>query len=679
MPAFYPPLASTTSVPIPSASSPDSFVHLNFFLTFEDGEDSSGSWEIWTDLPQFDNQGNVITQPGEWRAATFTPYQDITQLSPNGVKQNGQSSTPTIHVQALSNYPTATPSPETLFLTAVVPAAINNSYSYTFRHNTEGGETHWLGGVGGNGFIKLEDGEVEVTNEPLTAGSWSHKPQSLEKLEWRGVGIDLINDKIPRISTLPSETATSPTIALLEATPALHLTPFSKISSSSSSIFPKPSVHNLAVVGSLSTPLTVPASATSPSTSNSTSANYGLAVNSPLHGAVAAALKASKIDQSRVRLGKVSGDDDVTALLVSAGDEKPVSNHLVLYAPYASRSRQVTINVPEALDRTPLAVISSSSSPVYLPGQGDRKVDIHLDAGAVAEVLRLSEFIEVRGAGSVDSIWISAPDATAYEIGEEELDLPKDKLAQAANLAPTRETPSHASSDTIQAIVVASDGENGLTEEDDEDDTTVVETAPTEEGWFFHFIGRFFVNIWHLLLSAFRSKAVPDTDAQDPTTDSDDDTERFETQTPADADEKTPLLDTLSRATSSTAYSPLISPSSEASSKTITKPSENLTTLSKLISANDDNTDVNLPVTNTVKIRSYAQLTFNHPSPFQLYLPPGTKGAQDKLRFALKTKEASKWDDVVPKFIEKEEKCVELLVEGGEGQGKEWQVQIEHV
>ncbi|KAK8843421.1 hypothetical protein IAR55_007078 [Kwoniella newhampshirensis] len=679
MPTFHPPLACTTSVPIPAATSTDSFVHLNFFVTFKSQEDSSGSWEIWTDLPRLDDQGRVIAEPGEWRAETFNLYQDVSLLEQEGDDSDGHLASPTVHLEALDAHPSAAKNPKTLYLSATVPASVDTSYSYTFRHVTEGGDIQWLGGVGGNGFIKLENGEVEVKEEPLTAGQWANNPSNLEKLDWRGVGIDLMGEKAPQISLVPSETAFSPTIALLEATPALHITPFSKISSSSSSLFPKPSTHHLAMVSSLS-PLLFRASAILPSADSSQDAAYGLAIGKSLQDAVNAAFNKSKVDQSRIRLGKVFGKstakDDVVAIFSCTGEDRPVSTHLIVHAAHSSKSRDISVALPDTFDSAAFAVLApSSTSAMYIPGGLSRELHFHFDAGATTQSLRLADFVEIRGAGSDDSIWICVPDAKVYEIGEEEMDLPKHSLG-GTSLALADDVSSQVGSDTTQTTLSVPERETmDPKDAGEEDEGSAVGTdSSAEGGWFFRFIGRFFVNFWHFLLAAFRSKSStkPDTIESD-----DEPEERFETQTPVD--ERTPLLDsvTLSRTTSSTAYSPMISPASETATKPAVKLSKNLNTLSKLIASNA--ADEELPVANSVKIRSYAQLTFDHPSPFKFFLPPGTKDAHDKLRFAFKAKGEATWEDVVPTMIDNEGSCVELVVAGGDGAGTEWEVRVEHI
>lgn len=177
MPVFNPPLGRETTIPL-STSDHDRFVHLSFTLAFELGEDASGSWELWTDIPNVNDQGQLTTGPGEWRAVPFAPIQSI--LSTGDDHETDASSNEGL-VITLPPAPSASilPIDHTLIAEMVVPANIA-SYFYTHRRVMESGETHWLGNGGDNGVVRV------LECETLT--------KHVERKEWKGIGIELRDD-----------------------------------------------------------------------------------------------------------------------------------------------------------------------------------------------------------------------------------------------------------------------------------------------------------------------------------------------------------------------------------------------------------------------------------------------------------------------------------------------------
>jgi hypothetical protein len=175
MPTFNPPLARETSVPVKSDDH-DRFVHLSFTLLFEVGEDASGSWELWTDIPNVNDQGELTTGPGEWRAVRFEARQPPVTVGGNASPQQDKNS---ITLPPTPITPPVLPVDPTLLAEMVIPAH-NASFSYTYRRVLQSGETQWLGNGGDNGIVRVFENE---TASPL-----------IQDKEWKGVGIELKED-----------------------------------------------------------------------------------------------------------------------------------------------------------------------------------------------------------------------------------------------------------------------------------------------------------------------------------------------------------------------------------------------------------------------------------------------------------------------------------------------------
>ena len=176
MPVFNPPLGRETTIPL-SSTDHDRFVHLSFTLAFELGEDASASWELWTDIPDINDDGHLVTGPGEWRAVPFAPIQS-TQVINDGQASTSDASNKEGLVITLHPALTTPPLPidHTLIADMVVPAN-NASYFYTHRRVMGSGETHWLGNGGDNGVVRVL--ECEATSKHV------------ERKEWKGIGIEL--------------------------------------------------------------------------------------------------------------------------------------------------------------------------------------------------------------------------------------------------------------------------------------------------------------------------------------------------------------------------------------------------------------------------------------------------------------------------------------------------------
>lgn len=184
MPSYNPPLASETHIPI-SSSDANRFVHLHFTLSFEPTEDASGTWELWTDIADVNPDGQVVTQPGEWRSVDFIPSSKQL-IIPNGHGHGSHDdydatdeSGTTIKLVSTPIIPSTPPACTELVADMIVPAH-NTSYAYTYRRVTTSGETHWLGNGSDNGVVRVFEGE-KIPPQP-------------QVVEWEGVGIELLEN-----------------------------------------------------------------------------------------------------------------------------------------------------------------------------------------------------------------------------------------------------------------------------------------------------------------------------------------------------------------------------------------------------------------------------------------------------------------------------------------------------
>ncbi|WVW79201.1 hypothetical protein I302_101167 [Kwoniella bestiolae CBS 10118] len=687
MPAFHPPLAHTSHVPIPTTSS-HPYVQLNFFATFADEEDTAGSWELWTDLPKLDDQGNIITQPGEWRAAQFQPYLSPTPHSNGHAHTNGDLTTPVVHVKAFEGYPSAPHNPKTFYLSIVVPASIGQESSYTYRHVTPSGETHWLGGMGGNGFIKLDGRETEAQSEGPRAGAWSDAIDRVDDIGWHGIAVELQKSKgaiRPVITTLPSSSQLSAQLALLTATQPLHSSTFSNPTATPTPILPSAAIQHLSIAGG-SFPFDV--SPFSPVPSATDELFYGLTTGSSSVEALTAAFKAAKAKQERFHLAEVSGSKEAIAAIFmsSHGQTQLEQDFLIIHAPSLASPVDINITLPcDTIDSVPIALLANSSNSIAYLSQfdsktGNRKIHLHLDQGSIAEVIQLAEFIELRGSGGDDPVWICAPDAINVEFGEEEISQPEFTATSAPISAYTEVTPvkirDEEVENTSKPLLVT---EDHAPSSHDERSSIPPPPQPSHGWWLFRFIGRFFVNIWELLLWPFRSNpAITEGSQQN----DQGGTDQEDTATDLPANERTPLLSSqnMSRETSSssTAFDPLATPFSVTELKPKYPTDGSVTPVGHQPSPNLNE----LPTINSVRIRSYAQMTFTHLPPFRFVLPPNSVDITSRLRFTVKEKAAMQWEEVEPHFKVQEDltKCQELIVQGRNGTGgTDWEVQVDRI
>ncbi|OXB36446.1 hypothetical protein J007_03817 [Cryptococcus neoformans] len=629
MPTFHPSINHIKSVHV-SPLARDGYVHLNFFATFNNHDLSSdltpehGHWEIWTDIPFLDSQGNPPAYPGEWRSQQFKPFKTFSD------EPNGHAASSTDRGSGLMLKPVSLPEPAklltTLHLVLVTPAEPNRSYSYTFRYVYPDGQISWQSGVGGNGIVNLKEADTSPDRTKIRSGSsWPpthNASEDNDSWEWRGIGVTLQQSGEravkPQIQPLPPQRAVEQTFALLHGPPTPHLSSFSHLSPTRLPIPTKAPTSYLAVIGHPDSPL-IQMGLRPMDSHKGKPASYALGVDSSPTEVLREAVKASKGDQSHLIVAEVKEKDslskDVGALIYHSGKDEPEKSYLIVDAVHSYHPRDITVIIPESFASTaPLAVISDYSSvpPLYIPNSNStdiskpREIPIYIQPGAAAEALRLVEFIQLRSSETDNSsVWICAPDGINYEVGEEEIEaeptnpmenkayfsMPKDAVTPAVIVPPVD------GAHTPQTELAGPDGISSVANH----------SSKPDDGrwWIFKAISRFFSTIWNFILFPFRSRSTSliqgaGNDAK------------------SGNNERTPLLDPgLSHPISDT---PSTSQGTSSFSDPIT------------------------PLPHTVTITSYVCFTFDHPAPFQFLLPPASNTLLGNLTFTSKQKAADSWN-----------------------------------
>lgn len=545
MPTFHPSIDHIKSVYL-SPRAKDGYVHLNFFATFN-GQDLSsdltseqGHWEIWTDIPFLDSQGNSPAHSGEWRSQQFKPFKPFTDEANGHATSTDRSSGLTLKPITL---PEPAPLATTLHLALVIPAEPNRSYSYTFRYVYPDGQISWQSGVGGNGIVNLKEADTSPEQTKIRSGpKWPplhDAHQGSDAWEWRGIGVTLeqsgeqyvLTDSRtrkllltqnysavkPQIQPLPPQKTVEQTFALLHGPPTPHLSSFSHLSPTRLPQPTKAPTSYLAIVGHPNSPL-VQMGLQPLASLKGVPASYALGVDSPPSEVLREAVKASEADQSQLIVTNVKEKDslskDVGALIYLSGKDEPEKSYLIVDAVHSYHPRDITVVIPEAFaSRTPFAVISDSSPtpPLYIPESIDtsktREIPIHIQRGAAAEVLRMVQFIQLRTSETDNpSVWICAPDAIDYEFGEEEIETKPRKPVE-------NETYFSLPKDASASVVVPPvDGsvhtpQTELTKPDSISSVASNSSKPDDgRWWIFKAISRFFSTIWNLIMSPFRSK-----------------------------------------------------------------------------------------------------------------------------------------------------------------------------
>ena len=173
MPTFHPSLGSTIFVRHTSTSDDDSFAHITFHAKYAADEDRSGLWQVWTNLPLLDEQGESFFSVGEWHAMTLSEPVNNKPLSEN---QHHRTTALELHASHSA--------PNDIILTAagVIDATILRAYSFTFRRVFGNGDVHWLGYDGGNGSIEVTGDDNKIRCK---------RPEQVQKgMDGAGLGLN---------------------------------------------------------------------------------------------------------------------------------------------------------------------------------------------------------------------------------------------------------------------------------------------------------------------------------------------------------------------------------------------------------------------------------------------------------------------------------------------------------
>ena len=169
MPSFFPNLGSQQEIDVPTTSEKDSYVHLCFHVTFQQDEDRSGLWEVWTNLPALDSAGNRLHEDGQWHTLPFKePIYPTFSADPNAVESLADLGGPDSIIVRAETRPSSSPPRHSRFSAEAVIVASEGRFEFTFRRTFPSGEVHWLGGEGGNGCIITKASEAVNATDGIT-------------------------------------------------------------------------------------------------------------------------------------------------------------------------------------------------------------------------------------------------------------------------------------------------------------------------------------------------------------------------------------------------------------------------------------------------------------------------------------------------------------------------------
>ena len=244
--------------------------------------------------------------------------------------------------------------------------------------------------------------------------------------------------------------------------------------------------------------------------------------------------------------------DDAVAFRISPDSTSPDvqdvrPNQLVVYVPACLDGDSISVErLMSTFDESPLVVITDDLQHRFLDKASDSWINfVVASTGAIAAVLNVHPFYELRGTGDVESTWICAPTANAVEVGEEELD-------PLSGLKGTSATMTQTSQDNPQFNDVEhSDVESILNiESTPELEYSSSLDYPADIGyynadekhplWLFSLMGSFFLSLFNVLLAPFGC-ATKVTGHEEGVGSDDDETEAG-ARTPIAPTEQIPLL-----------------------------------------------------------------------------------------------------------------------------------------
>lgn len=172
----------------------------------------------------------------------------------------------------------------------------------------------------------------------------------------------------------------------------------------------------------------------------------------------------------------------------------------------------------------------SSASPAW--------INLRL-SGTATQVLRLDQFIELRGNGDDSPIWLCGANAIASEVGEEELDPPVAEIVLVPDVLSAPPDLVTQQSEEKHNTPAPSESSHRGQDHDEWQEEEREDQAPNDGWWIYSIIGPILARIWSWLFGGPAEGGIrlpnDDADPRNPEESVDEDEDVFATQTPADA------------------------------------------------------------------------------------------------------------------------------------------------
>ncbi|ORX39010.1 hypothetical protein BD324DRAFT_607459 [Kockovaella imperatae] len=645
MPTFHPSLGTTTVIQLSHDAPEAKYAHLTFEIVFQEGEDTNGQWEIWTDLALVDEHGKRMMDDGAWHGMKFDKV--VANETDNAQLMQGESSN-VLYLDAEKEEHSA--ACVTMTARGVIEANEGSNWSYTFRRVMENGEVQWLGWDGGNGFIKVEK---------------SHEG-SVADYDQEALAVCLPDASSSSISvhTLPTSEAISAHLVAAARKPRTHS--FYRLNESP-------------VSGDALSPHLTYGFVTS-------SASEGFRLDPGSHfdqiqqfyPSAQTALSSAITDSASTLFAGVhivQEQPNIAAFHINktekGSDSDAGRTWLGIFASSRRSSCTISVEVSKVSeDGHMVAAITKSGNHhvVMEDSTSSNNLNVWIPPGkAVVHLIGIHPFLQLRGTGDAEPIWVCIPGATSIEAGEEEVDSGVPELP-----AETREV--------LEEEDHGSEGEQfsfhteSIPELEDEHVREVEPVSNKSSWWILRLVSRFLVNLLHAFLSTLgfgpsstrRVTPAHGDGADDDETDSG-------ARTPVEPDETTPLIQAdMSRSTSITGglsdgmTTPLKQP---LSLLTVIPPTNTGSSARDLVPS-----PLLTPLEKRVQIRSYIRFylpTMNHG--YHCLLPSGTT-FQGKVKVS--RRQGDDWLEVPVTEKTREGACTELVLEGVNG---ETQIEMETV
>lgn len=545
MPSFQPPLSQTSRVPsIYSSSEGDAYLSLDFFLLFQPGEDQSGDWEIWTDIPSLSGaNGRPSPAIGEWHAIRFHPIKPE-KRRPSKVQSSGIDPTATAITLPVPAADVDERTHHTLRANAIIKPIPSAIYSYTYRRVLPDGNVHWLGGEGSNGVIELVGGDVgpehvaAVMAEDVKAsqpgfGLVIPKERSVMRSAIEPI-TELHSSSFPWVLSRTVDQSTNVQLALLTNRPNPVGGAFSTVVRPSVAPSLTGSQTFTILVRSSLQPFDPTALSNIDDLLRLTADYPALVIDSAFQGVPTLS---QKMQKATADILPTSATDSISVIEL----EQPSNSSILIWAAADEEARSVVVRARYGnTDKPTLVVNSIDTQPSYV--SKTQPIRFYLPPGDTSlHLLRLFQPDELL-VPNKDSLWICAPGAmhqttmnsTSGDGGQiaDILDREDSEIGHetdhedTVSMARTDDTPELDESDPALSADVPADQSQG-----DEQATGLIT--------FLKAIGHFLSGIWGWLMGSSSSPSTPKS-SEAPAPTHDDEISESEAETPID--ERTPLL-----------------------------------------------------------------------------------------------------------------------------------------